>query len=130
MAYLVLQLDLIPRVKVGARRRDGIDLTLGEQLVTAYDVYRALVPVSPYRVEHMALLTQALATPGSLALEVCEKCGGLIVIPQGGVPSKHCAFCRSQSNGLARLFMPHLDGGESTGTADPQSSPDNQRNNP
>lgn len=130
MAYMVFQLDIIPRVKAGARRRDGIDLTLGEQLVTAYDLYRALVPVSPYRVEHMALLTQALATPGSLALEVCEKCEGLIVIPQGGTPSKHCGFCRSQSNGYARLFMPQLDDQEPTVSADPQASSDSQRSNP
>ena len=94
LAYIALQTQTIPDVVVPYALRSLPSLARGERLLTAFEVYRALVPDSSISLEHAVLLVTELAQRRTLALRHCELCEGLMVVDVLGARQALCPFCR------------------------------------
>jgi len=87
-------MDVIPARGSLESFKTFFGLARGEQLVNAFDLYRALVPQSRFSLEFTVLLMTELARGKLLALSHCTACQGLMVIERIGTPHVICAFCR------------------------------------
>ena len=94
LAYIGLQMEIIPPMVVPDAQHSLPGLARGEKLVTAFELYRTLVPQSRVSLEHAVLLMTELAQRRTLLLEQCEACDGLMVVDRLAVRKSTCAFCR------------------------------------
>src|SRR5207302_1406204 len=69
-------------------------LARGENLCTAYEIYRAITLNSLISFEHGVLLATALAQGDELALNPCQECGGLFLIDRFAHHDERCEHCR------------------------------------
>ena len=70
-------------------------LARGENLCTAYEIYRAITLNSLISFEHGVLLATALAQGDELALNPCQECGGLFLIDRFAHHDERCEHCQS-----------------------------------
>jgi hypothetical protein len=77
------------------------NLSSGERLCRAFELYRSLVPDSQIDFEHVMLLVAALARGGEIALGHCERCEGAILIDLSEIPRYVCAHCRRDTKRCA-----------------------------
>ena len=94
LAYIGLQMEIIPPFVVPDAPHSLPGLARGERLVTAFELYRTLVPQSRVSLEHAVLLMTELAHRRTLLLEQCEACVGLMVVDRLAARKSTCAFCR------------------------------------
>jgi hypothetical protein len=99
-------LDLILLHPHPSVRREPPNVARGEQMCTAFETFRALVPDSNVTLEHAFLLIAALIQGKTLGLGKCEGCGALIVIDFRGEVGQICGLCsdtgdRGRKEGIA-----------------------------
>jgi Flagellar transcriptional activator (FlhC) len=94
LAYIGLQMEIIPPMVVPDALHSLPGLARGERLVTAFELYRTLVRQSRMSLEHAVLLMTELAHRRTLSLEKCRICDGLMVVDRLDVRKLSCAFCR------------------------------------
>src|ERR1700716_2374496 len=82
--YIAVQTQTIPEgaPSEGARLSPGLER--GERLMSAFEVYQALVPNARISLEHAILLVRELSEHKVLSLRHCDSCGALIVFDQLG----------------------------------------------
>jgi hypothetical protein len=93
LGYIAYQTKTIPEgASEGARLLPGLER--GERLMSAFEVYQALVPNARISLEHAILLVRALFEHQVLSLRHCDSCEGLIVFDRLGSQQVRCPFCR------------------------------------
>jgi hypothetical protein len=102
LAYIALQMQAIPEAIVPDARKSLPGLARGERLMSAFEVYRALLPEPLISLEHAILLITELAERRTLILERCASCNDLMVVDRLGRRHETCPFCRSQPRSNAR----------------------------
>jgi len=103
LAYVALQMDIIPTEIVPDAPLSLPSLARGERLLNAFELYRALIPNSKISLEHAVLLMTELAQRRILSLGHCQLCDGLMVVDRLGVRHTRCAFCRLAGQTSGRL---------------------------
>ena len=63
-------------------------------MMSAFEVYQALVPNARISLEHAILLVRQLSEHNVLSLRHCDSCGALIVFDRLGSQDVRCPFCR------------------------------------
>src|SRR5579862_8908420 len=74
LAYIALQMQVIPSAVMPDARGSLPGLLRGERLVSAFELYRALLPDGLISLEYAILLITELAERSALALGRCESC--------------------------------------------------------
>jgi hypothetical protein len=100
LAYIELEMDIIPPVIVPDASRSLPGLARGERLVNAFEWYRLLIPQARISLEHAVLLAKELAQRQTLSLGQCVICHGLMVIDRLSKYHDACAFCRLDDRGV------------------------------
>ena len=93
LASLLCLLDLIPLRPVPIARRELPNIVRGEQLCTAFELFREFMPGSNITLEHALLLVATLIQRKELELAKCASCGALIVIDFHGESGPVCGLC-------------------------------------
>jgi hypothetical protein len=88
-------------------------LERGERLMSAFEVYLALVPDARISLEHAILLVRELSERNVLSLRHCDSCDGLIVFDRLGSQEERCPFCR-----LAKSHAESSPGSGGAGTSE------------
>jgi hypothetical protein len=85
-------------IQIQPRKQSQITtgLPAGELLCRAFELYRSLVPDARIDLEHVMLLATSLSRGEEIALEQCERCGGVILIDLAEVERRVCAHCRRE----------------------------------
>jgi hypothetical protein len=89
---------------LGARPRTGApsnsqtlaNLSRGELLCQAFEVYHDLVADPHISFEHLVFLVRALAEGHELTLARCEECSALTVFDRITFKAHHCPYCTSR----------------------------------
>ena len=96
LASLCSLLGVLPRISVPINRQALVNLSRGELLCQAFEVYRELVTDPRISFEHLVYLVCALAGGEELTLANCEQCGGLVVVDRMSFKAHHCLQCASR----------------------------------
>ena len=94
LASLCCLLGLLPRAGAPVSRQALVNLSRGELLCQAFEVYRELVPDPRISFEHLVFLVSALARSEELAIADCELCGALTVIDRFTFKANRCPHCK------------------------------------
>ena len=95
LAYIALQMQAIPAEAVPGAQVSLPGLARGERLMSAFEVYRALLPDGLISLEYAILLITALAERRTLVLSQCRSCHDVMVVDRLGRRQELCPFCRS-----------------------------------
>jgi Zn-finger nucleic acid-binding protein len=107
LAYIAVQMRVIPEAIVPDARRSLPGLACGERLMGAFEVYRALLPGALISLEYAILLITELAERRTLTLANCRNCHDVMVVDRFGTRHDLCPFCR-QPKRRARGGSRHL----------------------
>lgn len=106
LTYIALQMHAIPKARVPNARASLPGLVLGERLMSAFEVYRALLPDGLISLEHTILLILELAERRTLVLTHCRSCGDVMVADRLGPRQELCPFCRPhRKTGFPRRLL-------------------------
>jgi hypothetical protein len=94
LTYIALQMHAIPETRVPDARRSLPGIVRGERLMSAFEVYRALLPEGLISLEHAVLLIIELAERRTLILAHCRLCNDVMVTDRLGPRQELCPFCR------------------------------------
>lgn len=94
LTYIALQMQAIPTARVPNARNSLPGLLLGERLMNAFELYRALLPDGLISFEHTILLMLELAERRTLVLMHCGGCRDVMVADRLGARQELCPFCR------------------------------------
>lgn len=94
LAGIELELQVIPEEVISEPAEALPGLARGERLLDAFDLYRAMVPVAHFTLEHALLLVKELSQRKTLTLACCVRCGGVMIVDLIGLFHEECAFCR------------------------------------
>ncbi len=94
LTYIALQMHAIPETRMPDARASLPGLVRGERLISAFEIYRALLPDGLISFEHAVLLIIELAERRTLLLAHCESCRDVMVIDRLGPQHTMCPFCR------------------------------------
>jgi hypothetical protein len=94
LAYIAVQMQAIPAAVVSDARASLPGLTRGERLMSAFEVYRALLPDALISLEYAILLITELAERRTLALGECRSCHDVMLVDRLGRRQELCPFCR------------------------------------
>jgi hypothetical protein len=111
LAYIALQMQAIPAAIVPDARASLPGLARGERLMSAFEVYRALLPDGLISLEYAILLITELAERRTLVLGECCGCHDVMVIDRLGRRQELCPFCRPTLRGTPTPHSakrPHL----------------------
>jgi hypothetical protein len=97
LASLCFLLGVLPRADAPVNRHTLVNLSRGELLCQAFEVYRELVPDPRITFEHLVFLVSALADSEELVLANCELCSALTVIDRFTFKPHRCSHCASAS---------------------------------
>lgn len=97
LASILCLMKLIPMPSPQNVRREP-NVSRGEQLCTAFEMFRELAPDSTITLEHALLLMATLIQGRELGLGKCVNCEALIVIDIHGVATQICGLCSSSSD--------------------------------
>jgi Flagellar transcriptional activator (FlhC) len=101
LTYIALQMRAIPETRVPEARASLPGLVRGERLMSAFEVYRALLPDGLISLEHAVLLLIELAERRTLMLARCRNCRDVMVIDPLGPRHNLCPFCRPRHRAMA-----------------------------
>jgi hypothetical protein len=69
------------------------NVSRGERLCYAFEMYQTTIPSAQISFEHAVFLAIALARGDQLRLGACRDCGGLLVIERFPVRDRRCLYC-------------------------------------
>jgi hypothetical protein len=95
-AYIALQMQAIPDGVVPDAAHSLPSVTRGECLMSAFEVYRALLPDPLISLEHAILLITELAQRHTLILARCRSCPEVMVLDRLGPRHGLCPSCRTK----------------------------------
>jgi hypothetical protein len=102
LASLLSLMSVVP-VQAGPEIAGSLpNISRGEKLCYAFEVYQATIPSSQISFEHAVFLAVALARGDQLRLGGCRDCGGLMVMERFPVGDRRCQYCahpRSATSG-------------------------------
>jgi hypothetical protein len=98
LASLCSLLGALPRAGTPASQQAVANLSRGELLCQAFEVYRDLVTDPRISFENLVFLVRALAAGDELALANCEMCGALTVFDRITFKAQYCAYCASRAD--------------------------------
>jgi hypothetical protein len=98
LASLCSLLGALPRTGVPGSRQALANLSRGELLCQAFEVYRGLVTDPRISFENLVFLVSALTQGDELTLTGCEACGALTVFDRITFKAIHCAHCASRAD--------------------------------
>ena len=93
LARVCSLLGVLPQAGTQVSQKAMANLTRGELLCQAFEVYQQLMPSHGISFEHAVFLVTALARGDELALSNCGGCGALIVLDRAAVDSASCVHC-------------------------------------
>ena len=93
LASLCSLLGALPRAGTPLNRQALANLSRGELLCQAFEVYRDLVAHPHISFEHLVFLVSALAQGEELTLANCEECGALTVGERISLKARRCLHC-------------------------------------
>jgi hypothetical protein len=96
LASLCSLLGALPRTGAPVNRQALANLSRGELLCQAFEVYRDLVADPHISFEHLVFLVSALAEGEELTLTNCEDCGALTVGDRISFKARQCLHCASR----------------------------------
>jgi Flagellar transcriptional activator (FlhC) len=102
LAYIALQMQAIPPAVMPDARTSLPSLARGERLMSAFELYRALLPEGVISLEYAILLITELAERRKLALARCRSCQDVMLIDRLGRRQALCPSCRP----TARASLP------------------------
>ncbi len=102
LAYIALQMQAIPPGVIPDARTSLPGLLRGERLMSAYELYRALLPDGLISLEYAILLITELAERRALALTRCRSCHDVMLADRLGRRQELCPSCRP----TARASLP------------------------
>lgn len=97
LASLCSLLGALPRTGAPVSRQTLVNLSRGELLCQAFEVYRDLVAEPCISFENLVYLVRALAEGHELTLANCEECGALTVFDRITFKAHHCPYCASRA---------------------------------
>jgi hypothetical protein len=97
LASLCSLLGVLPRAGAQINRQALANLSRGELLCQAFEVYRELVADPRISFEHLVFLVAALAGGEELRLAGCEQCGALTVLDRFTFKASRCPHCASRT---------------------------------
>ncbi len=95
LASLCSLLGVLPRTEAPLNRQALVNLSRGELLCQAFEVYRELVTDPRISFEHLVYLVSALAGGEELTLANCDQCGALTVVDRMSFKAHRCLHCAS-----------------------------------
>ena len=95
-AYIALQMQAIPPGVVPDARASLPGIVHGERLMSAFELYRALLPEALISLEYAILLIIELAERSALALGECRGCHDVMVVDRLRTRQEFCPFCGPQ----------------------------------
>jgi hypothetical protein len=98
LASLCSLLGALPRAGAPVSPQALANLSRGELLCQAFEVYRDLVADPHISFEHLVFLVRALAEGDELTLAGCEVCGALTVFDRITFKAHHCPYCASPAD--------------------------------
>jgi hypothetical protein len=98
LASLCSLLGVLPRAGAQINRQALANLSRGELLCQAFEVYRELVSDPRISFEHLVFLVAALAGGEELTLASCEQCGVLTVVDRFTFKASRCPHCASRAD--------------------------------
>ncbi|HEV2700783.1 MAG TPA: hypothetical protein VGV09_04070 [Steroidobacteraceae bacterium] len=98
LASVCSLLGALPQVGTPINRQALANLSRGELLCQAFEVYRELVADPRISFEHLVFLVSALAGGQELTLACCEQCGALIVADRMALRARRCPHCASRAD--------------------------------
>jgi hypothetical protein len=93
LASLCSLLGALPSIGTPFSRQALANLSRGELLCQAFEVYHDLVAEPQISFEHLVFLVSALAAGDELTLAGCEDCGALTVGDRISFKAHHCLHC-------------------------------------
>jgi hypothetical protein len=111
LAFIALEMDVIPTEIVPDARDSLPVLARGERLMMAYEWYRALVPAAQISLERAILFIIELAERRNLTLRRCRTCPDVMFVDRLGARHDRCPFCRCEHSSES------IADGESGGSA-------------
>jgi hypothetical protein len=98
LASLCSLLGALPHTGVPVDRQALANLSRGELLCQAFEVYHDLVADPQISFEHLVFLVSALAEGEELTLASCQDCGALTVSDRITFKAHRCQHCASRTN--------------------------------
>jgi hypothetical protein len=98
-AYIAFQMQAIPEGVVPDAPRSLPSVARGERFMSAFEVYRALLPDPLISLEYAILLITELAQRRTLVLARCTRCPEVIVLDRLGSRDGRCPQCRLKRRG-------------------------------
>ena len=95
LAFIVLEMHVIPPELIPDARASLPELGRGERLLDAFDWYRRLVPMSQISLERAVLLVLEFAEGQTLSLARCSTCPNVMLVDQDGTIHARCPACRT-----------------------------------
>jgi hypothetical protein len=96
LASVCSLLGVLPQAGMQVNQKALANLTRGELLCQAFEVYHDLVEDPHISFEHLVFLVSALAEGEELVLASCEDCGVLTVADRFSFQPQHCLHCMSR----------------------------------
>jgi len=94
LAFIALQMQAIPPAVMPEARASLPGLARGERLMSAFELYRALLPDGLISLEYAILLITELAERRALALVRCRNCQDVMLVDRLGRRQELCPYCR------------------------------------
>ena len=98
LASVCSLLGALPHAGAPINQQAFANLSRGELLCQAFEVYRDLVSDPHVSFEHLVFLVGALAAGEELTLAGCEECGALTVAERITFRARRCPFCASRAD--------------------------------
>jgi hypothetical protein len=96
LASLCCLLGVLPRAGAPMSRQALANISRGELLCQAFEVYREVVTAPHISFEHLVFLVSALTGGEELQLANCELCSALTVVDRLSFKASHCFHCTSR----------------------------------
>ena len=95
LAFITLEMHVIPPELVPNARLSLPDLVRGERLLDAFDWYRRLVPSPQISLERAILFVLEFAEGRTLSIARCKSCPNVMLVDHDGTMHDRCPACRS-----------------------------------
>lgn len=85
-------------------KQSRLDLTLGEHLCDAYEIYLQLLADRPLSFEHAWYLWLELQAGNELQFRACATCEGIILHDKFSIATRPCPWCKTKAAPETRVF--------------------------
>jgi hypothetical protein len=107
LASLCCLLDVLPCTGAPVSPQALANISRGEKLCQAFEVYRELVQDPRVSFEHFVYLVSALAAGQELMLVNCEECSAVTVVDRMSLRARHCCTARAGATEQYRALGMH-----------------------